>query len=131
MLIISAGIGVAIIVSDTALQRSGTEMRLHIMPIAVGIYLPLALAVPIFLGGLLRAFTGGRGKSDAQDSGVLFGSGLIAREALMGIGLAAFVTLEWFPMLKDGYAWASLLLFAAVAVLYLYARFARPRESSR
>ena len=127
MLVLGGTIGIAIIVADTFLQRAGAKMRLHIMPIAVGIYLPLALSVPIFIGGLLRAFTGGRGKSDAQDSGILFGSGLIAGEALMGIGLAAFVTLGWFPMLKDGNAWVSLALFAAI--LYLYARFARPRLS--
>ena len=114
MLVIGAAIGIAIIVADSFLQRAGAKMRLHIMPIAVGIYLPLALSVPIFIGGLLRAFTGARGKSDAQDSGVLFGSGLIASEALMGIGLAAFVTLGWFPMLEDGNTWISLALFAAI-----------------
>ena len=127
MLLVGVVIGAAIIVADTFLQRAGARMRLHIMPIAVGIYLPLALSVPIFIGGLLRAFTGGRGKSDAQDSGILFGSGLIAGEALMGIGLAAFVSLKWFPLLEDGYVWVSLALFAAI--LYLYARFARSRGS--
>ena len=48
-------------------------------------------------------------------------------EALMGIGLAAFVSLKWFPLLEDGYVWVSLALFAAI--LYLYARFARSRGS--
>ena len=62
------------------------------MPIAVGIYLPFGLAVPIFLGGLL-AHGFSRGKSGpegdkAMHRGILFSSGIIAGESLMGVGLA-------------------------------------------
>ena len=127
MLAIGGAIGIAIVVADAFLLRSGSQVRLHIMPVAVGIYLPLALSVPILIGGLLRFFTSREDTVEAQDAGVLFGSGLIAGEAFMGIGLAAFFKLNWFPLMEDGFAWVSLILFGAI--LYLYARFSRPRGS--
>lgn len=83
-------IGIAIILLDTILERSKTNFRLYVMPIAVGIYLPLSLSVPIMIGGAIH-FLVTRARNDAEDAssaGVLFGSGLIAGEALMGIGLA-------------------------------------------
>ena len=53
---------------------------------------------------------------------------LIAGEALMGIGLAAFVPLKLFPMVEEGHAVISLALFAAI--LFVYSRFARPKSGS-
>ena len=97
MIKIGAVIGVAIIIVDTFLERSKSSFRTHIMPVAVGIYLPLSLSVPILLGGFIH-FLMHRGKDkqslkdDASDTGVLYGSGLIAGEALMGIGLAGVIT---------------------------------------
>jgi len=36
------------------LIKKGTQFRLYAMPIAVGIYLPLSLAIPIFAGGIIE-----------------------------------------------------------------------------
>ena len=64
---------------------------------AVGIYLPLELTVPIFLGGLLAHLverSAGKPHDDPDDdermhrNGVLFSAGLITGEALMGIVIA-------------------------------------------
>lgn len=123
MPVLGGVIGIAIIIADAFLQRAGAKTRRHIMPTAVGIYLPLALSVPILVGRLLRYFTSRKDATDGQDGGVLFGSGLIAGEALMGIGLAAFVTLKWFPIMDEGYSLISLALFAGV--VFVFARFAR------
>jgi putative OPT family oligopeptide transporter len=117
MIYIGAGIGVAIIVSDLVLKEAGARMRLHVMPVAVGIYLPVALGVPIFIGGLIRYFVSrarAAAKNEAQDTGVLFGSGLIAGEALMGIGLAVPISLQWTLWKYEAHWGWSLLLFAAV-----------------
>jgi len=85
-----AAIGVALIVLDSILEKKKSSFRTHIMPVAVGIYLPLSLSVPIFLGGLIQyaASRSRKDSNDASDPGVLYGSGLIAGEALMGIALA-------------------------------------------
>jgi hypothetical protein len=67
-----------------------------VLAAAVGIYLPLDLTVPIFLGGLLtyvvEKVSGHHGKGPVDDrihqKGVLFSAGLITGEALMGIIIA-------------------------------------------
>jgi uncharacterized oligopeptide transporter (OPT) family protein len=92
------------------------------MPVAVGIYLPLALAVPIFLGGLTRRVFGraapGARPAGAHDAGILFGSGLIAGEAFIGIALAIPITLGYKLPSLGGHWTLSLLIFGAIAALY-------------
>jgi putative OPT family oligopeptide transporter len=96
MVEIGAGLGIVLIVVDEMLRRSGSSFRAHVMPVAVGIYLPLGLAVPIFLGGiiqvLVRMATRKRGDEEAAvHRGILFSSGLIAGEAIMGIIIAFLI----------------------------------------
>jgi putative OPT family oligopeptide transporter len=121
MIGIGAAIGVVLIVVNRMLEASGSTFRTHVMPVAVGIYLPLSLDIPILIGGLLRYFsTRRRGETDeARDPGILFGSGLIAGEALMGILIAGFVFFgtELPIVLVDNWL-VSLLIFGAVTTLY-------------
>jgi len=96
MISIGAAIGVAVIVWDLWLKKRGSEFRAPVLAVAVGIYLPLELAVPIFLGGLLAWLVekklGVHGESPeaerAKRNGMLFAAGLITGEALMGIFIA-------------------------------------------
>ena len=53
---IGAAIGAALIAADAWLKARGSRFRLHPMPVAVGMYLPFTLSVPIFLGGFIRYF---------------------------------------------------------------------------
>lgn len=85
--------GVAIIVIDSVFLKD-KKFRLHLMPLAVGIYLPVTLAIPIFVGGLIR-YAVERGRkaknkevSESEDQGVLLSSGFIAGEAIMGVMIA-------------------------------------------
>ncbi len=48
-----AGIGAAIIALEEYLKAGGAKWRTLVLAAAVGIYLPLDLTTPIFLGGLL------------------------------------------------------------------------------
>jgi putative OPT family oligopeptide transporter len=96
MVEIGALIGVALVIIDEMLRRAGSGFRAHVMPVAVGIYLPLGLAVPILAGGviqrLVRMATRKRGDEEAAvHRGILFGSGLIAGEAIMGIIVAFLI----------------------------------------
>ncbi len=96
MISIGAAIGVAVIVWDLWLKKRGSEFRAPVLAVAVGIYLPLELAVPIFLGGLLAWLVekklGVHGETPeaerAKRNGMLFAAGLITGEALMGIFIA-------------------------------------------
>ena len=84
-----AGIGIVIIVIDEWAKRSGRAWRAPVLAVAVGIYLPLELAVPIAVGGVLAHIVGRRqGAAERGRTGMLFAAGLITGEALVGIVMA-------------------------------------------
>jgi putative OPT family oligopeptide transporter len=99
MVWIGAAIGAAIIAIDAMQKKRGSSFRVPVLAAAVGIYLPLDVTMPIFLGGILAYFVErSTGKpanpADAErmhQDGVLYSSGLITGEALMGIVVAFFV----------------------------------------
>ena len=100
MVIIGAVIGVIILIADYFIFsiKKNSDFRLHLMPIAVGMYLPFGLSTPIMIGGLLAHFILANNKSKKEpdsimQNGVLLSSGLIAGESLMGILLALFASL--------------------------------------
>ena len=68
-------------------------VKIPVMPFAVGMYLPFSLNAGIMAGGIVRFIVERRKGSDKEkkertDRGVLFTSGLIAGEGIMGIILA-------------------------------------------
>ncbi|MGE4366855.1 OPT family oligopeptide transporter [Thermomonas sp.] len=95
---IGAGVGAVIIALDEWLKARGSHFRVPVLAAAIGIYLPLELMVPIFLGGLLAYLVEKRhGLAGSHDEavrdrlhrpGTLFAAGLITGEALMGILIA-------------------------------------------
>ncbi len=96
IVIVGAVIGAAIITLDETLKARKAAWRTPVLAAAVGIYLPLELTVPIFLGGLLsyivERMANVADDPDAKEKlhrrGVLFAAGLITGEALMGIFIA-------------------------------------------
>jgi putative OPT family oligopeptide transporter len=96
MVAIGGLIGVGIILVDEYLKRRNAPFRSPVLAVAVGIYLPLELSVPIFAGGLIAYLVerglGVHGETPeaerARRNGVLFAAGLIAGESLMGILIA-------------------------------------------
>jgi putative OPT family oligopeptide transporter len=106
------GIGAAITLVAAAL-------RLPALAFAVGVYLPVAAMVPIFLGGLIRWWTD-RGK-DAQtraDQGVLLGSGLVGGEGLVGLVIAGVAVYLGRAPEGFGTAWAGSYATAAGAIAF-------------
>ncbi|MEM4729216.1 MAG: oligopeptide transporter, OPT family [Thermoplasmata archaeon] len=119
-------------------------LKLSPMAVAIGIYLPFTLTLPIMLGGLVQMFSdkfvekklckelealpeGERGPAlkkameENQNRGILFASGLIAGEAIMGVVIALFVILN----LKLGLVGTpgelpGLLVFVYIALLLSY-----------
>ncbi len=140
MVSIGAAIAVGLIALDEMLAARGASFRTPVMPVAVGIYLPVGLSTPIFAGGLIawglsRAYQNRRRERHAEDglrAGVLFASGLIAGEALVGIlvaGILAYfasTTPAGEPVvtplsLSDGtLMWPGLLLLGYIALLLAY-----------
>ncbi|MCP4583931.1 MAG: hypothetical protein GY839_20150 [candidate division Zixibacteria bacterium] len=66
------------------------------LPFAIGLYLPLSLSTPLMAGGILayliKKSTGKAVISKARyQMGILFGSGLVAGDALIGVGTAGLI----------------------------------------
>jgi putative OPT family oligopeptide transporter len=119
-----AGIGVLIIVVDETLRRRGSRWRAPVLAVAVGIYLPLELSVPIAIGGLIAHLVGRRLARDAAEptrAGMLFAAGLITGEALLGIVLAVPIVVTGNPdALALGLDWppaVGLIVVAGIAAL--------------
>ncbi len=70
-----------------------------VLPFAIGLYLPIYLSTPIMVGGLIklwitkRKYKNEEARKDADGKGILFSSGLIAGEGLVGILLAVFAVI--------------------------------------
>lgn len=98
MVFIGAGLGAAILALDAFQVKRGASFRFHLMPIAVGMYLPFDLAPPILAGGLVATLLSrGLTEHDAEvrlRPGVLFSSGVVAGESLTGIALAVLTALN-------------------------------------
>lgn len=74
-------------------------LRIPVLPVAIGLYLPLELSTCIMLGGIIRLFLEKRklpeeDKKRKLNNGILFSSGMIAGEGLVGIFLAILAVLS-------------------------------------
>jgi len=103
------------------------------LPFAVGLYLPMEVSTPIMVGGLIRYFIKKCVKDEedyklARERGMLYSSGLIAGEAIMGILLALIVFISkrygfnlfgMIPWTSKGQALFSGNIYALAAFLVL------------
>lgn len=91
--LIFCGMGVAVVLEI---------LRLPVLPFAVGLYLPIYLSTPIYIGGIIRWITEKFFFKDnpeknrlCVDKGVLYCSGMIAGEGIIGILLAVFAVIPF------------------------------------
>ena len=122
-------------------------INLPVLPVAIGIYLPFTLSVPIFAGGIVRYVTdkqiakkyGSAEEEEISDwelaikqtdvkpkekiirTGLLFTAGLIAGEALMGV-VVAFLIIGGINFAIFDYApiLPSILVWLFIALLLAY-----------
>lgn len=73
-------------------------LGIPVLPFAIGLYLPIHLSVPMMIGGAVRWFVEKKKKGEEQkravENGVLYSSGLIAGEGIVGILLAVFAIIN-------------------------------------
>jgi putative OPT family oligopeptide transporter len=120
------------------------QVGLSPMAVAIGIYLPFTLTLPIMLGGLIKLFTDKFVRTkvekdlaplaeeerkakvkttmeENENKGVLFASGLIAGEAIMGVVIACIVLASLHLNLTGVPAeWPGLPVFIYVGMLLAY-----------
>ena len=89
-------------------------LRMPVMSVAIGFYLPLLLSVPIMLGGIISYFAihaaylrvdgnlnsepspeAHKAGKDVENRGVLIGAGFIAGESIMGVFIAVLIVAKW------------------------------------
>lgn len=108
-----------------------------VLPVAIGLYLPLRLSVPIMAGGLVRYVVTKRAVSAAPESeagsGILFCSGMIAGEGLVGILMAVLAVagvadaLDFSKSIYTG-SIGGLMVFAFVVLAVAWAAMGRKQE---
>ena len=104
------------------------------LPFAVGVYLPIQVSVPIFIGGVVRWLADKLSRRAAEEAemspGVLLSSGYIAGGAIGGVVIAffAFAPASWItaidlsrvlPAAWNDSNWPSVLAFSVLAILLL------------
>jgi putative OPT family oligopeptide transporter len=135
MIGLGAAVGVAAILVDAAMGRAGL-LRLPPLAIGIGIYLPMAVTLPVALGAVLgllydRRAARARDPQFSKRMGVLLATGLIVGDSLLNVAFAGVVassgTGSPLALVGEGFATYAILLgllvFAALlAFLYRYTR---------
>ena len=85
--IMDGGLPWGLIGIGAALAAVLALFRVPVMPVAIGLYLPVGLSVTMFTGGLLRLAVSRR-TAKMEETGTLFSAGLVAGEGLCGVILA-------------------------------------------
>ena len=112
-------------------------LGIPVLPFAIGLYLPIHLSTPMIVGGLVRLYF--EKKKEASEGirkqkvekGILYSSGMIAGEGLIGIMLAVFAIIKvgkdttladvinLSEILNIG-NWGGLLVFAGLTATLCY-----------
>ena len=135
MVFIGTVLGIVILTLDYILEKKGTSFRLHLMPIAVGMYLPFGLSTPILLGGLIAYLIEKENRTEMNSdkslhNGILLSSGLIAGESLMGIVLAiiAGAGISSFNLGLDNTVLTFITIFSSIAFSIWFFKLSKPRK---
>lgn len=139
MILIGVALGIALILVDVLLRRTG-KASLPVLAVGLGIYLPPTIGMTLVVGAVLawllesalkrRAQAAGVDEEKFADvsrrRGVLLASGLIVGESLMGILLAALIGTSGkdapLALVGGGFEetaqWLGLLVFLVICALF-------------
>ena len=114
-------------------------LQIPVLPFAVGLYLPVHLSTPMMAGGLIRWYCERKKRDTGR--GILYASGLIAGEGLIGILLAVLAiipagggsvadTIDLSGTITLG-NWGALLVFALFSVTLWRVTAGKKKEKAR
>ncbi|WP_051931947.1 oligopeptide transporter, OPT family [Clostridium sp. KNHs214] len=105
------------------------------LPVAIGLYLPIGLSTPIMVGGAIKGILDKKVKDESvlkekTETGILYSSGLIAGEGLMGVIIAGIVAFNenFGPEEPICAQWVSIIFFIIVMLTLLYEVFWKKRK---
>lgn len=146
-ILFGVGVGIAIIIVDLLLKKNSAKYSLPPLAVGMGIYLPPTLEMPLVIGAVMGYFVNRYLRSRAIERspknieedveicnrhGVLFASGLIVGESLMGVIIAIIIVLSVTgggsdsPLSLVGKDfgptadWLGLLVFIAMIAIFVY-----------
>lgn len=109
-------------------------LGIPVLPVAIGLYLPISLSSCIMIGGIMRLLVEKKMKKrpeeerkDAVSNGILFSSGMIAGEGLIGVMLAIFAVfgldkaINLSEKFNTGVIGGVILLLAIAACIFGFA----------
>lgn len=138
LIAIGAVLAIILIVLDQLLKQRG--LRIHVLAVGLGAYLPFAASMPLFFGGMIAYFVKRRFKRlkhhqnfdkdkahRSMQTGLLLSCGLVAGSALMGVVLAIPFVLKgssnalalvsaWFTPVAHGLT----LIVTALLIRWIY-----------
>lgn len=135
--VLQAEIPWSFVLVGVGLALAAELIRIPSLAFAVGVYLPITTMTPIFIGGMIRKILESRqpdvgAKDRVREQGVLYASGLIGGDGIMGVGIAFWAGIagsipkgighDWMGALADGVSLAMIALLG-----YLLVRAARRR----
>lgn len=113
-------------------------LGISVLPVAIGLYLPLELSSTIMIGGIIRWFVDKKNKNkevnEDASSGILFCSGMIAGEGLVGIILAILTVagvagkIDLSARVNTGIVGGVLLL---ILMILCVIKFALPKKEKK
>lgn len=122
MMILGTVIGIILAFADAHLKKATDgKVRIYVMAVAVGVYLPIEYAVPMLAGGIICALRQRRfGQTEGADRGTMFSSGLIAGVALMATVLSVPLGFGWkgWEIYPSGAISLAVMAIAGLMLLY-------------
>lgn len=118
-------------------------LGIPVLAFAIGLYLPIHLSAPIFVGGVIKWYMEEKRKYDSEEqkshcveSGVLYSAGMIAGEGIVGIILAVVavfnVNIDMSSLYGDNFYavgnWVGIVAFILLLSTLFY--FCRKKKQS-
>jgi putative OPT family oligopeptide transporter len=146
-ILFGVGVGIAFIIVDLLLKKNSAKYCLPPLAVGMGIYLPPTLEMPLVIGAVMGYFVNRYLRNRAMERspknieadvelcnrhGVLFASGLIVGESLMGVIIAIIIVFSVTgggsdsPLSLVGKDfgptadWLGLLVFIAMIAIFIY-----------
>jgi putative OPT family oligopeptide transporter len=138
MIGLGAAVGVVAILVDTGLGRAGL-LRLPPLAVGIGIYLPMAVTLPVAIGAVLgllydRRAARARDPEFAKRMGVLLATGFIVGDSLLNVAFAGVVASSGtgapLALVGEGFATYAILLGLAVFAALVLGLYRHTRKAS-